>query len=179
MKRLNRKEEAVSPVIATILMVAITVVLAATLYMMVGGFGENGDDITEPMSGSIEQRDDGWLASITSGSRDWAEDRVILFDTDAGVAIDANEVDTNYDEFEDPYGSTEGALFNFTHEELDFLNGAELTIRWNDNDDSGSFNSGDTFRIRWESDNDNDFDRDDFDGYQLRIRGTTLELNLS
>jgi len=36
---LNRKENAVSPVIATILMVAITVVLAATLYMMVGDFG--------------------------------------------------------------------------------------------------------------------------------------------
>jgi len=39
MKRLNRREEAVSPVIATILMVAITVVLAATLYMMVGDIG--------------------------------------------------------------------------------------------------------------------------------------------
>jgi len=36
---LNRREEAVSPVIATILMVAITVVLAATLYMMVGEVG--------------------------------------------------------------------------------------------------------------------------------------------
>ncbi|MFP4001858.1 MAG: archaellin/type IV pilin N-terminal domain-containing protein, partial [Thermoplasmata archaeon] len=43
MKRLNRNEEAVSPVIATILMVAITVVLAATLYMMVGDIG--GDDV--------------------------------------------------------------------------------------------------------------------------------------
>jgi len=36
---LNRREDAVSPVIATILMVAITVVLAATLYMMVGDIG--------------------------------------------------------------------------------------------------------------------------------------------
>ena len=54
MKRLNRKEEAVSPVIATILMVAITVVLAATLYMMVGGFGENGAGT--PVSGSLSYR---------------------------------------------------------------------------------------------------------------------------
>ncbi|MGM0406170.1 MAG: archaellin/type IV pilin N-terminal domain-containing protein, partial [Thermoplasmatota archaeon] len=39
MKRRNilKNEEAVSPVIATILMVAITVVLAATLYMMLPG----------------------------------------------------------------------------------------------------------------------------------------------
>ncbi len=45
MKRIwktRRNEEAVSPVIATILMVAITVVLAAVLYVMVIGFGGGG-----------------------------------------------------------------------------------------------------------------------------------------
>ncbi len=50
MNRILRDEEAVSPVIATILMVAITVVLAATLYMMVGDFGDNGD---MPLTASI------------------------------------------------------------------------------------------------------------------------------
>ncbi len=50
MKRLKRNEEGVSPVIATILMVAITVVLAATLYMMVGDFGGDGD---MPLTASI------------------------------------------------------------------------------------------------------------------------------
>ena len=38
-KSLNREDEAVSPVIAVILMVAITVVLAATVYVWVSGFG--------------------------------------------------------------------------------------------------------------------------------------------
>ena len=44
MKRVYKKrdEDAVSPVIATILMVAITVVLAAVLYVMVIGFGSGG-----------------------------------------------------------------------------------------------------------------------------------------
>ncbi len=42
MKKLYRKEEGVSPVIATILMVAITVVLAATVYIMVSGMGGGG-----------------------------------------------------------------------------------------------------------------------------------------
>jgi flagellin-like protein len=37
----RKNSEAVSPVIATILMVAITVVLAAVLYVMVMGFGGN------------------------------------------------------------------------------------------------------------------------------------------
>lgn len=45
----NRKfvngDEAVSPVIAVILMVAITVVLAATVYLFVSGFGSNQSEI--------------------------------------------------------------------------------------------------------------------------------------
>jgi flagellin-like protein len=45
----NRKfvngDEAVSPVIAVILMVAITVVLAATVYLFVSGFGSNQSNI--------------------------------------------------------------------------------------------------------------------------------------
>lgn len=39
--KIRKDSEAVSPVIATILMVAITVVLAAVLYVMVMGFGGN------------------------------------------------------------------------------------------------------------------------------------------
>jgi flagellin-like protein len=39
---IRRDEEGVSPVIATILMVAITVVLAAVLYIMVIGIGDGG-----------------------------------------------------------------------------------------------------------------------------------------
>ncbi|MFP4052070.1 MAG: archaellin/type IV pilin N-terminal domain-containing protein [Thermoplasmata archaeon] len=49
MKNIKRKEEGVSPVIATILMVAITVVLAATLYMMLPS-GGGGDS---PLSASL------------------------------------------------------------------------------------------------------------------------------
>src|SRR5437867_11702431 len=65
MKSIIRKDEtAVSPVIATILMVAITVVLAAVLYVMVSGLrseerrvgkgvgvgGRRGDEMKEIMS---------------------------------------------------------------------------------------------------------------------------------
>ncbi len=62
MKELKRNEEGVSPVIATILMVAITVVLAATLYMMVGDIG--GDD-TQPLAGSLTH-DEGTTFEIVS-----------------------------------------------------------------------------------------------------------------
>ncbi|MFO7618097.1 MAG: archaellin/type IV pilin N-terminal domain-containing protein [Thermoplasmata archaeon] len=45
----KRDEEAVSPVIATILMVAITVVLAAVLYVMVIGMGGESGGIETPL----------------------------------------------------------------------------------------------------------------------------------
>jgi len=47
---IRKEEEGVSPVIATILMVAITVVLAATLYLMVGNMGTGGNS---PVAGSL------------------------------------------------------------------------------------------------------------------------------
>lgn len=48
--KMRKSREAVSPVIATILMVAITVVLAAVLYVMVMGFGGTG---TQQPTGSF------------------------------------------------------------------------------------------------------------------------------
>ncbi len=61
MKYIRRNEKAVSPVIATILMVAITVVLAAVLYVMVSGLigtGTTGaptaEMITTPTSDGYE-----------------------------------------------------------------------------------------------------------------------------
>lgn len=52
MWKTRRKTEAVSPVIATILMVAITVVLAAVLYVMVMGFNTGGSTPTAALSAS-------------------------------------------------------------------------------------------------------------------------------
>ncbi len=62
--RLVRKDEdAVSPVIATILMVAITVVLAAVLYVMVSAFLIGPPPITT-MGVSIRQRGENWSVEV-------------------------------------------------------------------------------------------------------------------
>ncbi len=53
----KEKEEGVSPVIATILMVAITVVLAATLYLMVGNMGTGTTDQTSGNFAKTEKVD--------------------------------------------------------------------------------------------------------------------------
>lgn len=50
----TKKEEAVSPIIATILLVAITVVLAATLYLTLGHYGAGS---AVPMAGSLTSMD--------------------------------------------------------------------------------------------------------------------------
>jgi flagellin-like protein len=56
MWKIKKDKSAVSPVIATILMVAITVVLAAVLYVMVMGFGGgNQSSITGSFTTSLNQ----------------------------------------------------------------------------------------------------------------------------
>lgn len=63
----NKKDEAVSPVIATILMVAITVVLAAVLYVMVIGFG-GGSTSTPAGSWNAVQATTTTTAKLTFGT---------------------------------------------------------------------------------------------------------------
>lgn len=66
--RLVRKDEdAVSPVIATILMVAITVVLAAVLYVMVSSFLIGPPPIAT-MAVSIRQRGQNWSVEVVSAA---------------------------------------------------------------------------------------------------------------
>ena len=53
--KIRKDSEAVSPVIATILMVAITVVLAAVLYVMVMGFGPGGASAPQGSFTSVQK----------------------------------------------------------------------------------------------------------------------------
>jgi len=72
MRTVWRKDRnAVSPVIATILMVAVTVVLAAVLYVMVVGF-EPQQDLNPPQASL--NADEGRLVLTTSRSYDIGDD---------------------------------------------------------------------------------------------------------
>ena len=62
--KMRKNREAVSPVIATILMVAITVVLAAVLYVMVMGFGTTGN---QTPTGSFVGAPDAQAVGAVSG----------------------------------------------------------------------------------------------------------------
>lgn len=80
MKKIYKKEEGVSPVIATILMVAITVVLAATVYIMVSGLGTGGTNkLVMNLSYNVQQSDienhnvSLNVAMSNPGSVDWSK----------------------------------------------------------------------------------------------------------
>jgi flagellin-like protein len=102
---IRKDAEAVSPVIATILMVAITVVLAAVLYVMVLGFGStstttptatyskttitNGQQINIV---SITKTDVGWddiKVQLTDGTN-FAEWSPATANLDGGTAVSSN-----------------------------------------------------------------------------------------
>jgi len=78
----------VSPIIAVILMVAITVVLAATIYVWVSGFG-GGEQSSQSMDftqmGGVEDNNATFRISSASKSLDWA-DLTFLLD---GIEVDA------------------------------------------------------------------------------------------
>ena len=64
----RRKDSAVSPVIATILMVAITVVLAAVLYVMVGGFTHNPGTANSAGLTETGTSTNNWTVTVSSVS---------------------------------------------------------------------------------------------------------------
>ncbi len=95
MKRIWKNKEGVSPVIATILMVAITVVLAAVLYVMVSGYMTGGggtpiagsftrDSSSTPNNGNATLR----LAITTPSAPDLANIEIKLLDDNDDVAAE-------------------------------------------------------------------------------------------
>ncbi|MFP4196505.1 MAG: archaellin/type IV pilin N-terminal domain-containing protein [Methanomassiliicoccales archaeon] len=78
MWKIRKDSEGVSPVIATILMVAITVVLAAVLYVMVMGFGGGGTQTPTGSFTNVEKDGDSYRAYFGSFSPDTDYDEVTL-----------------------------------------------------------------------------------------------------
>ncbi len=117
---IRRDRKAVSPVIATILMVAITVVLAAVLYVMVSGLVQGPGDIPQPIgvsvSGTLAGGTQWKLAIASSPSAPLAADvMLVLIDATTGL----------------PQSATLDDLTSITN------------ATWNDVDASGTVSAGD------------------------------------
>ena len=84
--RIVRKDErAVSPVIATILMVAITVVLAAVLYVMVSAFIVQPPPIVH-LTVTVESRGTNWFVEVVAAPSGLLPEHTYLLIRDAGGA---------------------------------------------------------------------------------------------
>ncbi len=130
MRNVNRKKEGVSPVIAVILMVAITVVLAAVLYVMVINILPDDPEGITVVAASKSQITNGWRINIDNGKFDVASDTdAYVEDNSASRAVGGR--------------ITTAGITNDTYPA-----GPEWVVVWNDNNGDGSMNAGDTLFIR-------------------------------
>jgi len=132
-RALRRDRSAVSPVIATILMVAITVVLAAVLYVMVSG-------LLPPIGGTKPVLSFGF-ASLNSGN---ATIEVAGASPPAGVSPSNYRVNLEV-------GGTPGTAIAMPTTSGSFvsltISGTTLRIYWTDIGGGGTINQGDQFRV--------------------------------
>ena len=163
-KKVWKDDEAVSPVIAVILMVAITVVLAAVLYVWAQSFTSR-QETNLTIGWNVETRNDNYRIDIitvdTIGLNEVAfsllTDNFVPASTDDGMGgtLRFNEVDVDdvnftqadYDAADsDPDLNTWYNLFY--EKDGGGLNNATAYIVFIDVNSDGKMNSGDTFWIR-------------------------------
>jgi flagellin-like protein len=131
---LHRDEEAVSPVIGVILMVAITVILAAVIGTFVLGLG-----------GELENNAP--QASFTFDYDDTANQLTITHD--GGASIDTAELRAKSDD-----GQT--AAWDASSDWSELNTGADAEVSAGDNAVMGQVDDTETVRIIWESSNGGD-----------------------
>ena len=82
---INKEDKAVSPIIATILLIAITVVLAATLYTVLGGF-------TKGLSSSGSASLSGSFVNSTTSSTTYSYNFSVASSSSGGISISSLEL---------------------------------------------------------------------------------------
>jgi len=91
--KMRKNREAVSPVIATILMVAITVVLAAVLYVMVMGFGGGQGGQTPAITMTYQKVATGeynfTVAGVNKNDVKWTDLSIVVSPAGAGAVTSA------------------------------------------------------------------------------------------
>ena len=131
MKAIIRKDEqAVSPVIATILMVAITVVLAAVLYVMVSGL-LTGPGPTKPF--------------VTFSTAQLAQGNATISVAQVSQTVAPDNYRVNLQ-----VGATPGtavAMPTSGNSASVTVGGTTYRVYWTDIGGEGTFNAGDTFRV--------------------------------
>jgi len=138
---IRKDASAVSPVIATILMVAITVVLAAVLYVMVLGFGTGGGS-TPSLQITRTTATGGWTFSCTSPTAtvNWDDVTIILQYVGGGTSVQWANITTA--------GLTgSGVTVENMGDATKTLDGSAKYLNVTDLGGNGQINNGDSFVI--------------------------------
>ena len=154
--RIVKNDEGVSPVIAVILMVAITVVLAAVLYVWAASFLEQGE--SAPIATFFVQEDSSGVFHVdvikVSKQEDLAAFSFYLKDDSGSTYVGGN----GFGEIAmqiiggDPVGidmAYSGDDSELTSRATNVSNddGSEFPVHFNDNDADGKLSSGDQFLV--------------------------------
>ena len=99
---INKEDKAVSPIIATILLIAITVVLAATLYTVLGGF-------TSGLSTSGSATLSANFTNTTSGTSAYSYSVAVSSSSNGGISVTSLEI-----KITNSYGSFTSAVLSST-----------------------------------------------------------------
>ncbi|MGA1793782.1 MAG: type IV pilin [Thermoplasmatota archaeon] len=132
MKALKKNDLGVSPVIAVILMVAITVVLAGVVFLWAQSFTDDAGGDVEKMNvkGVIDDSDDDLIIEVISGKITWGNYKVTVDGSQlTTVTVESNAGDT--------------AIFNDDVTPVTFTAGTEYTVK--------IINIGDN-KVVWEDD---------------------------
>ena len=160
--RIERDEEGVSPVIAVILMVAITVVLAAVLYVWAASFLEQGEDVPfAQFHGTVASNGEYYVTVITvSTTHDLEAFNYFLKDASGSTNefgeiamqnLSGNVVGVDASYGDKCGGSDEPACETDMSTRADAVendSGSNYAVAFYDNDRDGKLSSGDKFTVR-------------------------------
>ena len=154
--RIEKNDEGVSPVIAVILMVAITVVLAAVLYVWAASFLEQGE--SAPIATFFVSQDSANIYHVevikVSKQEDLLGFSFFLKDGSGSTYVGGNgfcEVAMQFQGGEEmgidmTYNGDDSALTSRAGNVSDD-NGGEFPVQFSDNDRDGKLSSGDQFLV--------------------------------
>ena len=141
-------ERAVSPVIGVILMVAITVILAAVIASFVLGLGDTDDPApTITFETDEDTTENEFEISISSGDSD-ADAELLEIDIEGEDSAEDNSTDWNEVTDEDGLGAGSSVTLGEFHDDFDSLNVTDVTevrLIWDDDDELQSYDLEGTF----------------------------------
>jgi flagellin-like protein len=140
LKQLFNDDDAVSPVIGVILMVAITVILAAVIASFVLGLGETAGQTTPQASWSFDYDSSGISGTYDGSLSTSSPDNALTITHDGGDSIEDSRLSVTDDDgsSDTPWGSSGSEVTAGTTVVVEIDNDDTVNVVWTDEDEEQS-----------------------------------------